>query len=349
MLAPNLREKLYQYDEKTKEAIIGYQSADYDCKLAQKQPEYTGNAEMPFYHWSLVTCLIPKAWHELIDGFDESMTSWEDVDYHWRMAKAGKCYIRLAEELVVYRFNTGLRRQEGLHAFPKIVEYLEDKYKEIENQMCGCSGGRSIVGRKSNPMPQVAARSGGRVSGVARARPQQQVNTKMNDDDFVRAKYLHPNQGTHQVSGQYRFPEQLNFGELRLGMKNVGDGFIIDYGYRKGGETFLVHKRDADMSHLFQEIQPESSGVFNPPQPPSTSAPIPETIIREARIPVALRDELDLQLLPGISDKIALLLTNDGISTKTQVLELGVDGLKKYTGIGEVKAKSIIEAIKQMG
>ncbi len=102
------------------------------------------------------------------------------------------------------------------------------------------------------------------------------------------------------------------------------------------------------MSHLFQEVQTAGGGVFAPPQRPNEPTPVPETIVREARVPVELRDEIDLQLLPGITDDIASLLTDDGISTKTQVLELGIDGLKQYRGIGEVKAKSIIEAIHRM-
>jgi glycosyltransferase involved in cell wall biosynthesis len=344
-LIPSLKEKLYQWDEETGEAIIGYRSADYDCKLAQKQPEHTGNAEMPFYLWCNVTCLIPKAWHEEIGGFDESMKSWEDVDYHWRMARAGKCYVRLAEELMVYCFNTGLRRQEGLQSYPKIVEYLEDKYKEIETIMCNCGGGRSSIGKKSSPVAQ----SVGRVAGAIQAQPQK-GNTQVSDQDFVRIKYIHPNQGTHGVTGSHIFPAPLDIAGMRLGMKNVGDGFKIDYHYRKGGETFLVHKLDAQAApHIFQEIQTAEGGVFNPPQPAAQPTPTPEVIVREARVPVAQLDELDLQLLPGISNVNARQLEADGITTKSQVLELGVPGLKKYPGIGEIRAKAIIDAINHMG
>jgi glycosyltransferase involved in cell wall biosynthesis len=146
LLAEDLQKNLYQWDEKTKDAIIGYRAGDYNCKKAQIQPEYDEEKVMP-YIWCNVTCLVPKAWHDEIDGFDESMETWEDLDYHWRMAKAGKCYVRVAEELMVYRFNTGKRRQEGLHTYPKIVEYLEDKYKEIDIVGCGCSGNRSRAGK----------------------------------------------------------------------------------------------------------------------------------------------------------------------------------------------------------
>jgi hypothetical protein len=250
---------------------------------------------------------------------------------------------------MVYCFNTGLRRQEGLQSYPKIVEYLENKYKEIETVMCNCGGGRSNAGKKSNPMAQAAQRPRGRVSGMAQAQSQQEGNTKVSDSDFVMVEYLHPNKGTHGVSGQFKFPNMLDVAGMRLGMRNVGDGFIIDYGFRKGGETFLVHKRDAEVSHLFREVQTAGGGVFDPPPRPTDPTPAPEIIVREARVPIAQLDELDLQLLPGISNVNARQLEADGITTKSQVLELGVPGLKKYPGIGEIRAKAIIDAINHMG
>jgi len=113
-LAPDLQERLYQH--KNGEAVIGYRAADYDPDLAQRQPE----GERP-YLWANVTCLVPKSWHEEIGGFDEEMHSWEDVDYHYRMARAGKCYTRLEEELLVYRFSTGMRRDAGLQTYQSLV------------------------------------------------------------------------------------------------------------------------------------------------------------------------------------------------------------------------------------
>jgi hypothetical protein len=211
--------------------------------------------------------------------------------------------------------------------------------------MCGPGcGGRSKLSSKSIPVAQAV----GRVAGAIQAQPQRE-NTKMSDQDFVRVKYIHPNQGTHGVSGQFKFPNMLDVAGMRLGMRNVGDGFIIDYGFRKGGDTFLVHKRDAEVSHLFQEVQTAAGGVFNPPQPAAQPTPTPEVIVREARVPVAQLDELDLQLLPGISNENARQLEANGITTKSQVLELGVPGLKKYPGIGEIRAKAIIDAINHMG
>jgi hypothetical protein len=85
-------------------------------------------------------------------------------------------------------------------------ESLEDKYKEIDIVGCGCSGNRSRAGKKASPAPQVAPR----VAGAVQAQAQQAQGTQMNDQDFVRAEYLHPNKGTHQVSGQHRFPVPID-------------------------------------------------------------------------------------------------------------------------------------------
>jgi hypothetical protein len=178
--------------------------------------------------WCNVTTLIPKEWHDEIGGFDESMTTWEDVDYHWRMARAGKCYKRIAEELLVYRFHTGTRRQDGLTDWQSIVEYIERKYKEIEITMCGCKGGKSSVVRKSlhsgmSPMAQIQPKQ---------TRPT--VDLTVEDEDVSLIKYLHPNRGNHHV---------------------IGIATKTKYGYRSYGDVFLVKKVDIKAQpHLFEVV-----------------------------------------------------------------------------------------------
>jgi hypothetical protein len=228
---------LYQWDEKTKKAVIGYRSADYDCDRAIVQPE------KPFYHWCLVTCLIPKLWHDEIGGYDEEMTSWEDVDYHYRLAKTGHCFIRVEEELVVYRFTTGARRQLGLEDHGSLIDYMRRKYKEIEIVGCGCRGGRSKVKRSpviTNQRVQLA-----------------QANSKevdMSDQNFVLIRYQHPNKGKHPV---------------------IGTTTKTKYGMRASGDKFLVDRRDAQAQpHLFAEVQEQPipappRRVEPPPPPPS--------------------------------------------------------------------------------
>jgi GT2 family glycosyltransferase len=241
-LAPDLRGKVYQTNERTNESFIGYRSADYDVARAQRQPEFKLDAEgrmiVKPYDWCIMTTLIPKEWHDEIGGFDESMVTWEDIDYHWRMAKAGKCYIRIPEELVVYRFYSGIRRQAGYENWQSVVEYLKSKYEEIETVVCGCRGGNSRVTRQTVRAP----------FGVSA-----QIEMEHNDEDYVMVKYLHPNRGNHHV---------------------IGAETKTKYGYRSGGSQFLVNMKDIKAQpHLFEIIgseakvpEPEAGRVTAPPQ-----------------------------------------------------------------------------------
>lgn len=120
-LAPNLRKNVISYRGGV--AVIRYNAAPYDKERAQRQPE----DGLP-YLWGNITTLIPKSWHNEIGGFDESMSSWEDVDYWWRMARADKSFRRVNHPLMVYRFSTGERRQIGLQDKSQLLLYLRNKY-----------------------------------------------------------------------------------------------------------------------------------------------------------------------------------------------------------------------------
>jgi len=244
-LAPDLQERVYQTNKRTGESFIGYRSADYDVERAQKQPEWeedaSGRLKLKPYLWCNVTALIPKDWHDEIGGFDESMKTWEDVDYHWRMAKAGKCYTRIAEELMVYRFYSGGRRELGLSDWKSVVEYLQAKYKGIEIVGCGCSGGRSNVTSRAVRVP------------VGDTQYTESVQNLV-DEDLVMVKYMHPNRGQHVV---------------------VGATTKTKYGYRGGGSQFLVSTKDIKAQpHLFEVIE----GNVAPPKQAVTPTAPPVTI-----------------------------------------------------------------------
>ncbi|HXV98092.1 MAG TPA: glycosyltransferase family 2 protein, partial [Anaerolineae bacterium] len=121
------KKRLLSYNPKDGESIISYQAADFDCPRALRQPE-----EGQMYIWNLITTLIPRAWHNEIGGFDEQMETWEDWDYWLRLARAGKCFYRLDEQLVRYRFYTGKRRAEatpdteaGRQKAQAMIKYLQ--------------------------------------------------------------------------------------------------------------------------------------------------------------------------------------------------------------------------------
>jgi glycosyltransferase involved in cell wall biosynthesis len=256
-LAPDLQKRVYFHNPKTHEALIGYQSADYDCELALRQPEIP----YPFI-WCNVTCLVPKAWHNEIGGFDESMKSWEDVEYNWRMARAGHCFIRVAMELMVYRFSTGTRRQDGLQHHQSIVEYIRKKWGKDEPVGCGCNKGQSSVlqaqQRRDIPLAVMIPK------GPTGSPP-------MDDSQYILAKYTHPNVGQHVV---------------------IGAATQTKYGYRGGGEIFLVNRQDvAAQPHLFSVIPNEPLPIPLPaaiaPPPPlkvvETTAEVAKPVVKAKR------------------------------------------------------------------
>jgi hypothetical protein len=379
-LAPDLQEKLYSYDKKTGDAIIGYRSANYNCGEAQKQPVEKG---YPFI-WSLVTALIPKLWHDEIGGFDEDMHSWEDADYHWRMARAGKCYTRIPQELLVVRFRTGTRRDLGLQDHRALIEYLTDKYKEIPPVGCNCGNKKVAQISRTQATPQ---RVGNSTPAIASRTLNQEAN--MSDQDFVMVKYIHPNKGKHKV---------------------VGVATRTNYGRRGGGEEFLVHVADvAAQAHLFIEldtrIPPEPSKITPAPQrvrgllerypvdvlledadeKEDDRGLTRSEIINEfgerlgrkvldagyssiTRLQTASEEQLieqglseievaliierigivheerpfELQLLPGVTEAIEKEMVKSGLDSVEAVTDAGIEGLKAIKGIGDAKAEAII-------
>ncbi len=346
-LAPDLQDRIYYQDER--EAVIGYRSQEYDCELAQRQPD----TDRQPYHWCLVTCLIPKVWHDEIGGFDESMETWEDVDYHWRMAQAGKCYARIPQELVVYRFYTGDRRAAGVQSYRTQIEYLKAKYEEVDLGSCNCGGGNGRVRttRKYFPVAKASkaaratksratsATATNRVPLASRsASPSREVKpagrVKMADEEFIEARYLSPNRGGHRV---------------------IGPNTKIDYGYRKGGDVFLIHKQDVDgQPHMFSAQGPAATSASAPPRaktPAPTPPPAPvaageampaDSSEEAAEAPAP--GEFDLHALPGVTKPIAEAMTEAGIDSFDTIMDMGVDGLTDISGIGKVKAEQIYGA-----
>jgi glycosyltransferase involved in cell wall biosynthesis len=234
-LAPELRERIYYRNEATGETVMGFRAADYDCERAVRQPE----GPEP-YIWCNVTALIPRAWHAAIGGFDESMESWEDVDYHWRHARAGRCYYHLQEELMVYRFYTGGRRDKGLQIHKNLVQYITEKYRGDEPMPCGgCGRGQSVNYKQASapvPFPAMAGMEPVQV-GVLRLATGGTITA--GDADLVKVKYLSTNKASKRVVGP---PNH--------------DGGAIDYGYHSAGDVFLVHR--ADVGGQFQPVQEQA-------------------------------------------------------------------------------------------
>lgn len=196
--------RLESHNERTKETVALHQAFDYDCERAVQQPAPNGGQ---FYIWNLIASLVPRRWHEEIGGFDEKMPSWEDWDYWLRMARAGKCFVRITEPLVDYRFYTGTRRETGRQIYESLIEYLTEKYKDIKVMGCGsCGGGKKSTSVAPAAAPQMAMR-GGMVTA----------------ENVVWVRLSDGNMGDHRI---------------------IGHATRTDYGYRKDGDLFKMVQAD---------------------------------------------------------------------------------------------------------
>lgn len=309
-LSKGLKNNLIAYDPNDNEAFIRHYASAFDYERAVKEPR--GNDPSKMYIWNLISTLIPTTWHFEINGFDETMVTWEDWDYWLRMAKNGKHFKRIKKPFSVYKFYAGTRRElahqseDGRQIWQNVLKYMRDKHKDIEVMPCsGCSK------KKATPSPVV------------------QVQAQMNDNEPILIEYLHPNTGGHHVTGatsKRRYTPPL----------------------RRKGDKFLVLPQDiAAQPHLFRPVQEK----LPKPEIKATPEPeLLKQVEVEAPIAnkVALL-EFNVQLLPGIGPALAKRLKADDNDSKEGILGLGIDGLAQYRGMSEQRAEMVIEAIKAMG
>jgi glycosyltransferase involved in cell wall biosynthesis len=317
-----------QYDPETKIAHIRHNAADFDCEKALMQK--FEDKDTP-YLWCNVTTLVPKAWHYEVGGFDETMESWEDVLYWYKLAWSGKCFVRIPQPLMVYRFNTGTRRQHGLDVWSKLLAYIRQQKSEFNIMGCNCGKKKKRV---SPTMPNVSASYSSNGGNL------------MSDDNMVRIEYMSQNRGGHGVYG------------------TVTRTF---YGYRKGGDTFLMHRADVEAQpQLYREVDQH---IVQAP-PVVVPAPVPTPIFEEPEeLEPDVRDELEPapeltesqfvaltqartrastinpQLLPGVSANTAKEMELEGLNTYGAILDAGYAKLTKITGIGAKKARMILDYI----
>jgi len=302
--------RLMDFNDKTGLAMILHSASDYDCERAIRQPDN------PLYIWNLITSLVPRAWHKAIGGFDESMPSWEDWDYWLRMARAGYCFVRIEKPLVVYRFYTGNRREIGVEISKSLLQYIIDKYSNMEVKMCGCKGNRAATPvTRAQSLPQGTSKT-----------------AVLADSEVVLVTYMHPNRGGHRV---------------------IGPASKRDYGYRSGGgqEDFLVEVRDQAANPRYFVIKTLVQEDAAPPEPPP--APVIEEPPAEIEsIPDRmaldfLRDEVDFSAIPGVTKQVAAGLKEAGCKSLQDVLNLGKDKIKAIDGVGPKRADAIYSFIER--
>jgi len=342
--------------------VIRYETPDYDVERAQRQPH--GDPRR-VYTWNLITSLVPKAWHDEVGGFDDGMMSWEDVDYWWRLAKAGKCFRRIPEPLVVYHFYTGSRRDSGLENHQELFQYLIEKHEREEVVMCRGCGSRKP--RVPAPSPTVSQQA----TAPALA---------LRDDQFQMCVYNHPSLGQQTTIGQAVFRDRI--GDLHMIRDRGGQGWRIHYGWRGRGDKFLVHVEDIRIApHLFTPmenrpaappvekqapapprslVEPEGfkddaegappppakridlERVMAPPPPLTSDGGIEQFDEHVEFLAAAASDNgFDWQRLPGVTAKIAEKLKEYDLE---DVVEMGEEGLQDIPYVGVRRAKSIYRA-----
>lgn len=316
------RDKLLDYDEWFGIATLRNKVLEYDCERAKTQPH------TDMYIWALVSTLFPIEWHFEIGGFDETMKTWEDWDYWIRMARAGKCFERIPEPLVVYRFYSGGRRESAIAdgarlAKEDLIPYLIEKYKGTDAMACNCS--------KRKKTATVPARA-----PVAERTPmsREEMMLPKSDDEMVLIEYNHRSLGQARVIG------------MATGM---------EYGHRARGDKFLVHREDIKLQPtLFvpvavkrepepePEPEPASVGVVEakrvdiplpPPPPMPEPEPEPEPEIDES--------SADLEGVPWVSPIIAQELNSLGVYTRKQLAEMDFQTLVRIKNVGPSRARKM--------
>lgn len=313
------KHKLLGFDAKDNETWIRQDAIRFDCAKAQRQPPESENPN-DIYIWNLISTLIPKAWHDEIGGFDESMPTWEDWDYYLRMCKADHCFTAIDEPYIVYRYYSGTRRDlahkrigvNGRQLAVDVLQYITVKHKGIEAMGCSSCGNNKAVAKVD----------------VSTARAQ------FSDDEFVLASYIALNTGKHRVV---------------VSSTDAATGRVIkiDYGYHKGGgtEKFYVHRAHMANRHLF-EAAPQRVAI-----PTSVMRdrvlPPPVAVTAQVEQVVKVEKPLDLQLIPGVTPAIASALQDAKLTDKAALIAAGTDGLIAIKGIGKQKAQTIIDYLEK--
>jgi glycosyltransferase involved in cell wall biosynthesis len=144
--------------------------ADTGATLETRESKPYNQSEWRMFH--AVTVMMSTAQARQI-RFDEDLPGWEDWEFFIKAAIYGFCGERLAEPLMVYRMNTGSRREIMLEngsmspAGKQALENIRGKYAEFYTgvkKMAGCCGGDSaviaakrILSAQSRAEPQAAS------------------------------------------------------------------------------------------------------------------------------------------------------------------------------------------------
>lgn len=172
-----------------------------------------------------------------------------------------------------------------------------------------------------------------------------QVASSATDGDYVMVKYLSTTQGDHHV---------------------VGTQTKRSYGYRYGGEQFLIHRSDlAAQPHLFSQITETTRPQVQEQVILPIASPVPirvkieqvqeKIVAPQQAIKPELQAPIKLSIVPqprtvdrlDVSPATREQLIQAGFISTSDFLSRQMD-LTSIKGIGKTKAKSIIEQIRGM-
>jgi glycosyltransferase involved in cell wall biosynthesis len=105
--------------------FVKHKVKGYDRRKAFAKP--TGPVP---YVWTGINVVLPKALHESI-WFDETMPTWEDCDYMLRLAWQGAEFEFIEEQLWVYNYATGQRRNVSTTISDDMIAVLQKKWDEL--------------------------------------------------------------------------------------------------------------------------------------------------------------------------------------------------------------------------
>ncbi len=107
-------------------------------------PEWDGSLLLTHGAIHAVTALYPKSAWELVGGFDEGVSHWEDWDFQIRLTLEGICGTKVPLPLFTYRKDTGYRRESNQADFDdgraETLETWKANGVTKETIMSGCSG-----------------------------------------------------------------------------------------------------------------------------------------------------------------------------------------------------------------
>jgi hypothetical protein len=176
-------------------------------------------------------------------------------------------------------------------------------------------------------------------SVMAAPRPVAQAEAAMHDDQFIMVRYITPRRGGHPVSGTSAI--------------NPATGRHYDYGDRRSGDRFLMHRDDVYMIDrrtgqqilrnptLFQPI--EEKAATPPPIPPKETPP-PEPLVKEPEPDNLTNVDLEHAMNAAFVQSVDMGPIDEAIQTGKVVPERSLD-LQMLPGVNA----SIAAAMRAAG